>query len=284
MEIIDKIEVLRKKLKEERKKGKTIGFVPTMGYLHEGHLALVREAVKDNDITVVSIFVNPAQFGPEEDYEEYPRDLERDASLAGDESVDYIFAPSNREMYFKGHKSFVEVENLTDKLCGRTREGHFRGVTTVVSKLFNIVRPDRAYFGQKDYQQFVVIKQMVKDLNFSLDLKMVPIVREDDGLALSSRNKYLSDKGRKTAPVLYKAIQRAREMIVNGEKNVSLIKSEMVDMINGKELTEIEYIKIVDPDTLEGVSRIEDDVVIALAVYVEDTRLIDNIYIGRKEF
>ena len=284
MEIITEITEIRNKLKQERQQQKTIGFVPTMGFLHQGHLALIRQAVADNDLTVVSIFVNPTQFAPEEDFEEYPRDLERDARLAEKEGVDYIFSPAVEEMYCPAHNSFVEVEELTDKLCGRTRRGHFRGVTTVVTKLFNIIKPHAAYFGQKDYQQLVVIKRMVRDLNFPVKIKSVPIVREEDGLALSSRNKYLSEEGRKTAAVLYKALQKARKMICDGERDSNKVIKKVRKLIGNRELTEIEYINIVDPETLQDIEQIDSDVVIALAVYVKETRLIDNIIVREEEW
>ncbi len=279
MELIKKIDDLREKLCEERRSGKEIGLVPTMGYLHDGHLALVKKAVSNNDIVVISIFVNPTQFGPDEDYDQYPRDLKKDSQLAQKEGVDYIFAPDVKEMYPQDYKTFVQVKEITNKLCGASRKGHFRGVTTVVSKLFNIVQPDRAYFGQKDYQQYVVIKRMVADLNFPVKIKKVPIIREEDGLAMSSRNKYLSKEGRKAATVLYKSLKKARQIIEKGNRKASLVKEHIRDIINNEDLTKIEYIEILNPSTLETVDKICEEVVIALAVYVEETRLIDNIYI-----
>ncbi|MFW5985470.1 MAG: pantoate--beta-alanine ligase [Halanaerobiaceae bacterium] len=279
MQVIESISKLQEILQKERTADRSIGLVPTMGYLHDGHLSLIEQAVRENQVVVVSIFVNPTQFGPDEDFEEYPRDLERDSTLAEEAGVDYIFSPEVEEMYFADHSTFVQVNELTDKLCGRFRSGHFRGVTTVVSKLFNIVQPHRAYFGQKDWQQFVVIKRMVRDLNFPVKLEMVPIVREEDGLALSSRNKYLSPEAREIAPVLYQALKKGRQMVREGQKEATKIKARLEKMIAEKKFTEIEYIAIVNPENLKEVSNISGKTVIALAVYVEDTRLIDNIII-----
>lgn len=283
MEIIKDISGIKDRLSNEKKAGHNIGLVPTMGYLHEGHLNLIKKAVENNDVVVVSIFVNPTQFGPEEDYEEYPRDLDRDARLAKKTGVDYIFSPEPDEMYFADHYTFVQVEELTDRLCGAFREGHFRGVATVVSKLFNIIMPDKAYFGQKDFQQFVILKRMVRDLNIPVAMERIPTVREEDGLAVSSRNKYLSERGRETAAVLYKSLKKARSLIKKGENDPEKIKNKIEAMIQKHDLTEIEYIEIVDPETLKSREEIRDKVVIALAVYVEETRLIDNIYLDREE-
>jgi pantoate--beta-alanine ligase len=276
METISKIDDLKKKLKEERKKGKRIGFVPTMGYLHEGHLSLVRQSVKDNDLTVVSIFVNPIQFGPGEDFERYPRDIERDKRLLEKEGVDYLFFPTNEEIYPSGFKTFVEVAELGKKLCGKSRPGHFRGVTTVVLKLFNIVQPDKAYFGQKDAQQAIIIKKMVKDLNLDVEIVVMPIVREEDGLAMSSRNVYLNEEERKNATVLYKSLKEAERMIKEGERDAEKVINRMREIVMSYPKALIDYIEIVDTEELNPVNPIKGKVLIALAVYIGKARLIDN--------
>lgn len=277
MEIFSKIDDLKRKLKEERKGGKSIGFVPTMGYLHEGHLSLVRQSVKENDLTVVSIFVNPIQFGPEEDFNRYPRDIERDKKLLEKEGVNYLFFPSNYEMYPTGYKTFVEVNELGKKLCGKSRPGHFRGVTTVVLKLFNIVQPDKAYFGQKDAQQAIIIKKMVKDLDLDIDIFVMPIVREEDGLAMSSRNIYLDEEERKNSTVLYKSLKEAERMIKMGERDAEKIKNRMREIVTSYPKAVIDYIEIVDTEELNPVNPLKGEVLIALAVYIGKARLIDNI-------
>lgn len=279
MEVFSKINDLKRKLKEERKKGKSIGFVPTMGYLHEGHLSLVRESVKENDVTVVSIFVNPIQFGPGEDFNRYPRDIERDKKLLEKEGVDYLFFPSNEEMYPAGYKTFVEVNELGKKLCGKSRPGHFKGVTTVVLKLFNIVQPDRAYFGQKDAQQAIIIKKMVQDLNLDVEIVVMPIVREEDGLAMSSRNVYLDEDERKNATVLYRSLKEAEKLIKGGEKDAEKIKNRMREIVMSYPKAVIDYIEIVDTEELNPVNPIKGKVLIALAVYIGKARLIDNIIV-----
>jgi pantoate--beta-alanine ligase len=276
METFSKIDDLKNKLKEERKKGKRIGFVPTMGYLHEGHLSLVRQSVKDNDLTVVSIFVNPIQFGPGEDFERYPRDIERDKRLLEKEGVDYLFFPTSEEMYPSGFKTFVEVAELGKKLCGKSRPGHFRGVTTVVLKLFNIVQPDKAYFGQKDAQQAIIIKKMVKDLNLDVEIVVMPIVREEDGLAMSSRNVYLDEEERKNATVLYKSLKEAERMIKEGERDAEKVINRMREIVMSYPKALIDYIEIVDTEELNPVNPIKGKVLIALAVYIGKARLIDN--------
>ena len=283
MGIIKKIENLREKLQSHRQSCKKIGFVPTMGYLHQGHMNLVNKAVIDNEIVVLSIFVNPTQFGPDEDYEDYPRDLKRDAAKAKKAGVDYIFTPEVEEMYPQGYNTLVQVNELTERLCGASRPSHFQGVTTVVSKLFNIVEPDTAYFGQKDYQQFVVIKRMVQDLNFSINLNMVPIVREDDGLAVSSRNKYLNSEQREAATILYDALSSGKEMILEGERDAVKVKNTMEAMIEDEQLAIKDYVAVVDSKTLKPVSKISGDVVMAMAVFIGETRLIDNFYIREDE-
>lgn len=280
MKTIKSIKEARKLIIEAKSRGEEIGFVPTMGFLHEGHLSLVREAVRDNKFVVVSIFVNPAQFGPNEDYESYPRDLGHDTAKLAQYGVDIIFSPEPEEMYPLNYNTYVTVKELTRRLCGSSRPIHFQGVTTIVSKLFNIVQPDRAYFGEKDYQQLLVIKRMVNDLNFPVKIIGVPTVREKDGLALSSRNKYLSLEERKQAVVLYRALMKARELV--GDENVSNIdklKRTIMDMIENQSLARIDYVELLDPDTLEEIQVFKDRLLIALAVYFGDTRLIDNIVI-----
>jgi len=265
-----------------RRKGKSIGLVPTMGYLHEGHLSLIRKARKENDIVVVSIFVNPIQFGPKEDYRRYPRDIKRDNRLAKKEDTDIIYFPSVAGMYQSGYDTFVDVEDLGAVMCGASRPGHFKGVCTVCSKLFNIVRPDVAYFGQKDYQQAQIIKRMVEDLNVDLRIKVLPIVREKDGLAISSRNKYLLPEEKKDALTLYESLKEARRLIRDGRRDPSYIKRIMRSMISRRKTTRIDYITIADPKTLRPKVRIDNRVLVALAVKVGRTRLIDNILVSRR--
>jgi len=262
----------------QRETGKQIGLVPTMGYLHEGHLSLVRQARAENDLVVVSIFVNPIQFGPSEDLASYPRDFERDSQLLAAEDTDVIFAPTVEQMYPPESVTFVEVTgDLTKGLCGARRPGHFRGVTTVVSKLFNIVRPHRAYFGQKDAQQLVVIQRMVADLNFGIDIVPMPIVREPDGLAMSSRNRYLSPDERQAATVLYRALQHAKARIKSSVRSAAEIIASMQSVINQEKSAKVDYIEIVDANHLQPVGAIRGEVLIALAVYFGKTRLIDNL-------
>lgn len=277
MEVFSKIDDLRRKLKEEKRNGKSIGFVPTMGYLHEGHLSLVRQSIKENDLTVVSIFVNPIQFGPGEDFNRYPRDIERDKRLLEKEGVHYLFSPDEDEMYPAGFKTFVEVAEIGKKLCGKSRPGHFKGVSTVVLKLFNIVQPNRAYFGQKDAQQAIIIKKMVKDLNLDVDIVVMPIVREEDGLAMSSRNVYLNEEERKNAIVLYKSLREAEKMIRMGEKNAEKVVNRIKEVIMSYPEALIDYIEIVDTEELNPVNPIKGKVLIALAVYIGKARLIDNM-------
>jgi pantoate--beta-alanine ligase len=265
---------------EARSKGKTIGFVPTMGYLHEGHLSLVRESRKSADVTVVSIFVNPLQFGPQEDFRRYPRDPERDAALLEKEGVDILFLPENREMYPEGYRTSVEVAGLQEKLCGRSRPGHFRGVATVVLKLFNIVRPDCAFFGQKDAQQVVILQKMVQDLNTDMEIRAMPIIREPDGLAMSSRNAYLSAEERRAALVLSSSLGEARRMFENGERAAGPIRERLSSAIAAESLARIDYVEIVDPSSLEPVERIDGEALVALAVYIGKTRLMDNEILG----
>jgi len=276
MKVVSGIAEVRRFVQEKRQEGQTIGLVPTMGYLHEGHLSLMRAAKKSTDVVVVSIFVNPTQFGAGEDFSEYPRNLERDGALVEREGVDFIFAPAVAEMYPEGCATYVEVERLTEKMCGRSRPGHFRGVATVVTKLFNIVQPDQAFFGQKDAQQVVVIKHMVRDLNIPLEIVTCPIVREGDGLALSSRNVYLNPEERRAALVLSKSLDQAREMIEQGERDPDKVVRQMKGFIEAEPLAQIDYVEINRAEDLAEIPRIEGRVLIALAVRIGKTRLIDN--------
>ena len=280
MQVIEKISDMQSYVRKCKLDGKTIGFVPTMGYLHEGHLSLVRIARKRCDILVVSIFVNPTQFGPGEDFDKYPRDFGRDKKLCEQENVDIIFAPSVEEMYPKDSVTYVDMAGeMTKVLCGKYRPGHFRGVMTVVSKLFNIVQPDIAVFGRKDGQQLAVIRRMVVDLNFPIEIIGGETVRESDGLAMSSRNKYLTEEQRKSAPALYKSLLLAKTMIENGETDSSKIVERMRDYIFNSGDFKIQYIEIVDADTLTPVDKIRNKVMIALAAFLGETRLIDNIVV-----
>ena len=255
---------------------KTIGFVPTMGAFHKGHLSLIKKARLDCNTVVVSIFVNPIQFGPNEDFEQYPRDLDKDCAMVSEKGVDLIFAPEVSKFYPDGFCTYVGVEKLGEILCGTHRSGHFRGVTTVVAKLFNIIRPTVAYFGQKDYQQAVIIKKMVRDLSFDTDIEILPIVRKKDGLALSSRNAYLDKQEKKIAPQLYQSLKTARELILSGERDVDNILSQMSYVIEPS--VKIDYMSIHDCETLERVNTLNSGkILIALAAVVGNTRLIDNI-------
>lgn len=277
MIIFNNIKELKAHLKKQKLEGKTIGLVPTMGFLHAGHLSLISKAKQENNIVVVSIFVNPTQFGPNEDYERYPRNLEKDFELSQGAGADIIFNPEVKEMYPENYYTYVEVTGITELLCGISRPGHFKGVTTVVSKLFNIISPDKAYFGQKDAQQCVVIKKMVKDLNLDIDIIVCPIIREKDGLALSSRNVYLNEKEKEQATVLYQSLEKAKEKIEKNERNSKIIKELIRKIINEKELAKTEYIEIVDLETLKEVKEIKGSILIALAVKFGRTRLIDNL-------
>ena len=259
-----------------RKEGKTIGFVPTMGFLHEGHLSLIRIATEKADVVVVSIFVNPTQFGPTEDLDRYPRDFENDKKLSEEAGADILFYPSVEAMYPDGYLTYVQVDKITNKLCGASRPGHFQGVTTVCAKLFQAVKPHFAVFGQKDFQQAVVIKRMVADLNFDLEIITGPIIREKDGLAMSSRNAFLSPKERDNALSLKQSLDMAVKMIRDGERKTDVIIKGMRDHIESKKHTRIDYISIVHSDTLQDVQIIEEKALIALAVFVGKTRLIDN--------
>lgn len=267
-----------------RREGKTIAFVPTMGYLHEGHTSLFKIARKKSHILVVSIFVNPLQFGPSEDYKEYPRDLERDLEICKNENIDIVFVPSESEMYLKDFSTFVEVKNLDEELCGKYRPGHFKGVATVVLKLFNIVKPHIAVFGLKDAQQYFIIRRMVRDLNLDIEIIPGPTVRESDGLAMSSRNVYLNPEERKQATALYKSLTLAKEMIEKGERNASRIIYEMEKFIKeNAPLSKIQYIQVVDTANLKPIEELKGEFLIALAVFFGKTRLIDNIIISLDE-
>jgi pantoate--beta-alanine ligase len=276
MKIIKGLKEMQDCALDLREQGKGIGFVPTMGYLHEGHLTLLRRARRENDIVVVSIFVNPTQFGPGEDYEKYPRDTEGDLAKASKEGADIAFLPEAAAMYPEGYATYINVEGITEKLCGRSRPNHFRGVTTVVLKLFNLVQPQRAYFGEKDYQQLIVIKKMVKDLHLPIEIVGVATVREADGLAMSSRNAYLNPQERLSALCLSKSLAKAKEMIKAGEKNPQVIKEEISRIIEREPGAKIDYVSICHPSSLEELEWIESQVLVALAVKIGPARLIDN--------
>ena len=262
---------------------KIIAFVPTMGFLHEGHLALMREARRHADAVIISIFVNPAQFGPAEDFETYPRNLDRDVRLAKSVDVDVIFAPSNQTMYALNHETYVNLDELPKYLCGASRPGHFKGVATVVAKLFNIVTPDVAVFGEKDYQQLVVIRRLVRDLNFNVRVIGVPTVREADGVAMSSRNAYLSKDERLSARALYQGLQRAQQLTSEGITRTEAIVDRVKAFISSHPYTDIDYVTICNPETLEPVDQINGEALMALAVRVGATRLIDNAVLNRQQ-
>lgn len=280
MKIITTVRELKKCVQSAKMQGQTVGLVPTMGYLHEGHLTLMRKAREENDRVVASIFVNPLQFGQGEDFGSYPRELKQDSLRAASAGVDWLFAPTVEEMYpqgFENMNTFVEVTGVTAGLCGASRPGHFRGVATVVSKLFHIVEPDRAYFGQKDAQQVVVIQKMVQDLNMNVTIVPVPIVREADGLALSSRNVYLSSAERQAALVLSQSLKLATKLLESGVQDSDEILQQMEELIQQQPLASIDYLVIVDTETLESVPDIHLPVLIAMAVKIGKTRLIDNM-------
>ncbi|WP_160684020.1 pantoate--beta-alanine ligase [Clostridium sp. C2-6-12] len=274
--LVKEIKELRALVKGWKREGLSVGFVPTMGALHEGHESLVKRAVAENDKVVVSVFVNPTQFGPNEDYEAYPRDINKDLNLCMNAGAAVVFNPEPSEMYFDNKSTSVSVSNLTSVLCGAKRPGHFDGVCLVVSKLFNIVTPDRAYFGQKDAQQVAVLKRMVRDLNIDIEIIPCPIIREEDGLAKSSRNTYLSKEERKAALVLSRSLNLAKDLLDGGERNSAKIKEAMIEEINKEPLAKIDYVEIVDSDSLENVENIEKSILVPIAVYIGKTRLIDN--------
>lgn len=280
MQVIKQIEQLKQVVRDVKRQGKTVGLVPTMGYLHEGHLTLMRRARKEQGLVIATLFVNPLQFGPQEDYADYPRDLARDCELAESTGIDVLFAPAVDEMYPAGNGktlTFVDVEKITASLCGASRPGHFRGVATVVTKLFNIAEADVAYFGQKDAQQVAVIRRMAEDLNMNVKIVAVPIVRESDGLAMSSRNKYLDSAQRQAALVLSRSLERAASLLAAGERDSSLIVATVRDLISQEPLAEIDYVSLVDPLTMEALDRVETRALLALAVKFGKTRLIDNM-------
>ncbi len=279
MQIVKTVEDVRRQVKVWREQGLSVGLVPTMGYLHEGHKSLIDRAVEQNDCVVVSVFVNPIQFGPTEDLATYPRDLERDAAICEEAGADLIFHPQPEEMYYDDFCTYIDMDNLTKGLCGKTRPTHFRGVCTVVGKLFHIVGPDRAYFGQKDAQQLAVIRRMVRDLNFPLQIVGCPIVREEDGLAKSSRNTYLSPEERKAAVILHKGLVKGEEMVRAGERDAGKIKKAIYDIIESEPLAKIDYVDIVDFDNIQEKEVLEGSVLAAVAVYIGKTRLIDNFII-----
>lgn len=277
MQIIKTIDELRSIVKGWKKEGLSVGLVPTMGYLHDGHKSLIVRAASENDRVVVSDFVNPTQFGVNEDLDSYPRDIDRDAAVCEAAGANLIFHPEPDEMYFPDSCTFVDMDKLTKGLCGKTRPTHFRGVCTVVSKLFLIVAPDRAYFGQKDAQQLAVIRRMVRDLNFDIEIVGCPIVREEDGLAMSSRNTYLNKEERKAALILHEALMLGKEMAAQGERDASKIQSAIVHKIETEPLARIDYVELVDAENLENVAVMEGRVLTAVAVYIGKTRLIDNV-------
>jgi pantoate--beta-alanine ligase len=286
MEIIRVPRIMRDTSRGYNLHVRTIGFVPTMGALHKGHLSLVRRAKQENDVTVVSIFVNPIQFGPSEDFKKYPRDINGDTEKLKIEGMDIIFMPEISSMYPEGFSTHVEVEKISERLCGAFRPGHFRGVATVVTKLLNFVKPTRAYFGQKDFQQTVIVKQLVKDLDMDVDIVVCPTIRERDGLAMSSRNAYLNEKQRDTATVIYKCLIEAVDLINSGIINAAYVKKAMQDrLLKEPEFSGIDYAGVYDPATLNELSEIEGDALLALAVKIGNTRLIDNMLINpvRKE-
>lgn len=279
MEITGSIKEVRTQVKEWRKQGLSVGLVPTMGYLHEGHKSLIDRAVAENDKVVVSDFVNPIQFGVNEDLSTYPRDIEADKKLCEAAGADLIFHPTPEEMYAPDFSTYVEMQKVSERLCGKSRPTHFRGVCTVVNKLFNIVMPDKAYFGEKDAQQLAVVRRMVRDLNMDIEIIGCPIIRESDGLAKSSRNTYLNETERKAALVLSKAVFCGKEMIEKGEREADAVLSAMRKIIEAEPLAKIDYVEMVDADSIEPLTRAEGRVLTAMAVYIGKTRLIDNFIV-----
>ena len=280
MEIYGEISKVRAAVKAWKKEGLTVGFVPTMGYLHEGHKSLIDAARKENDRVVVSIFVNPMQFGPTEDLESYPRDLKKDAALCEAAGVDIIFHPEPEEMYADGFCSYVDMNGLTTELCGKSRPVHFRGVQTVVLKLFHIVTPDRAYFGQKDAQQLATVKRFVRDLNFPVEIVPCPIVREADGLAKSSRNTYLNKEERQAALILSQSLKKGKEAIEQGERDAQKVISIIRENLQTEPMARIDYVEVVDFENIQRTPKIEGETLVAIAVYIGKTRLIDNFIVN----
>ena len=280
MKVVTTVKEVRDYVKQWKKNGETVGFVPTMGYLHEGHGSLITAARNNNDRVVVSIFVNPMQFGPTEDLESYPRDLEKDSKYCESLGADLIFHPEPLEMYHDDFSTYVDMSVLTEELCGLSRPVHFRGVCTVVNKLFNIVQPDRAYFGEKDAQQLAIIKHMVQDLNMDIEVIGCPIVREEDGLAKSSRNTYLSPEERKAALILSQTVELCKKLIADGETDADVVVSKMKENIEKEPLAKIDYVKAVNGLTMQQQKEIKAPMLIAMAVYIGKTRLIDNYILG----
>lgn len=279
MRLIKTIDEMRELRKATRKSAQRLGLVPTMGALHEGHLSLVRAACDKSDLVAVSIFVNPTQFGPNEDFAKYPRNLEKDSEMLEREHVDVIFAPSVDDMYPAGAVTWVIVENMSDRLCGKSRPGHFRGVTTIVAKLFNIIEPEVAFFGQKDAAQVAIIRRMVRDLNIPVEIEVAAIVRETDGLALSSRNAYLNPQERKAALILHRSLQCALKLFKQGERNSAKLIAVSKQEFASEPSARLDYLEIVDPDSLEPVLTVSNRALIAVAAFIGNTRLIDNIII-----
>lgn len=279
MKIIRDLQELKNEIKQVKQEGKTVGFVPTMGFLHEGHLSLLKEAGRQTDYVVLSIFVNPIQFGVGEDYEEYPRDLEADRKNAEQAGCHLIFYPEVKAMYPSGYVTYVNVEQISEPLCGGSRPTHFRGVTTVVAKLFNLVEADKAFFGQKDAQQSLIVRRMAEDLNMHTKVVVCPTYREEDGLAMSSRNAYLKPEERKAAVVLYQTLTGARDKILSGERDAGVIRKFMAEKLNEQPLADPVYIEVVDSRFLKNIKKIEGEILLALAVKFGDTRLIDNILV-----
>jgi pantoate--beta-alanine ligase len=279
MQTVHEVDAIQRRCESLRREGKTIGLVPTMGAFHEGHVSLMRSARAENDVVVVSIFVNPIQFGRGEDFDSYPRDLQGDLAQAERAGVDLVFTPSAEAIYPKGFQTYVDVIELTEGLCGASRPEHFRGVTTVVTKLFNLVRPHRAYFGRKDYQQSVVVRRLVADLNMDIEIVPLPTIREADGLAMSSRNVRLTPEARRVASVLHRSLNLAEERVGAGERSAKAILDAMRAMIEAEPLARIDYVALCDPETLQPLDRIEGPTLAALAVRFGSTRLIDNLLI-----
>ena len=277
MRVVESLAEMKALARAWRRAGRTIGLVPTMGYLHEGHLSLVRESKARADVTVVSIFVNPTQFGPNEDFQKYPRDLAKDRAFLETGGVDCLFYPSAAEVYPPGYRTYVEVTGLQDKLCGLSRPGHFRGVATVVLKLFEVVRPDRAFFGAKDAQQVLIIRRMAADLDLDVEIVTCPIVREPDGLALSSRNAYLDPEERKAALVLSTSLRWAERSVAAGERDAARLAAGIRAVLEAEPRARIDYVEAVDPETLEPVAEVRGEVLVALADFIGSTRLIDNV-------
>ena len=274
--LVKEIKELRSLIKSWKREGLSVGYVATMGALHEGHESLIKKAVVENDKVVVSVFVNPTQFGPNEDFDSYPRNIDKDFTICMNAGANVVFNPEPKEMYFDNKSTSVSVSNLTSVLCGAKRPGHFDGVCLVVSKLLNIVTPDKAYFGEKDAQQVAVLKRMVRDLNIDVEIVACPIIREEDGLAKSSRNTYLSDEERKAALILSRSLEIAKDLLKKGERNATKLKEIIKEEISKEPLAKIDYVELVDSDSLENVEIIENDILVPIAVYIGKTRLIDN--------